>query len=120
VNVLSQTRQYWSRNADFIHPYIGFLVNSIMLIRDLTRLKLTKAASFLYEFTFYLDPDIKRKLEHERKELREFIKGTQVLSDDRFFEILDAVMSELHKAGYFAGAKLKTIFVGKETMIPER
>jgi len=42
------------------------------------------------------------------------LEGTVPFSQDFFEKILDKIMDELHKQGYFAGAKHKIIYVGKE------
>ena len=119
-------KNVWERSSEFLHPYVRFLVDSIATIRDYIRDRAwTRAARYLYWFISYLDPHIKEKLKDDRAKLRAILDGSLRYTEDVFQEILDNVMDELHKEGYFAGAKHKIIYVGgqkkalEEIEIPE-
>ena len=108
-------KNVWQRDSEFLHPYIRFLVDSISTIRDYIRDKSwIRAARYLYWFISYLDPHIKDKLKDERNKLKAILRGYANFTEDDFQEILDTVMDELHKEGYFAGAKHKIIYIGEE------
>ena len=105
----------WERTTEFLHPYVSFLVSGIQTLReDIRNKQWSKAARYLYWFIPYLDPEIKEKLSAEQKKLKEMLEGTIPFSQDSFEKILDKIMDELHKQGYFAGAKHKIIYVGSE------
>lgn len=110
-----ETRNVWQRDSQFIHPYVYFLVDSIKTIRDyIEQRRFLRAATYLYWFISYLDPSIKQKLQPARRRLKEIMEGREQGNLDEFTAILDTVMEELHKEGYFAAAKHKIIYVGKQ------
>jgi len=94
---------------------VYFLVDSIKTIRDyIEQRRFLRAATYLYWFISYLDPSIKQKLQPARHRLKEIMEGREQGNLDEFTAILDTVMEELHKEGYFAAAKHKIIYVGKQ------
>lgn len=101
----------------FTHPYTNFLTDSLHLIRDdFYTLAYSSAAHKLLWLIPFLDTSIKRKLKDERETLWFIELNPQATDKTVLYGILNKIMSQLHKAGYFSGAKIREIYVGSEKL----
>lgn len=106
----------WSRDDQpFLNPY-----TSVMLIQGLAAIRALMdgrqyldAAHYARIFVIFLDPEIKNKLEKERKKL----ENAANLPSADLIAILDKISDELHKAKYFIFAKgLKPLVTGGRSL----
>lgn len=110
------SKHSWERTTEFLHPYVSFLVSGIETVReDIRNKNWAQAVRYLYWFIPYLDPNIKEKLREKRLLLKKMLNGTASPDADVLDDVLNAIMDELHREGYFAGAKHKIIYIGKES-----
>jgi hypothetical protein len=74
----------------------------------------SEAVFTLETFILFLDPDIQEHLKDETAQLDKWQKNPTGISRDRIIVICRKISRELHLAGYFAGARIKTIEIGGE------
>ena len=95
-----------SEKQPFIHPYTAFLVRNLQDIYDTIKAGvLTGATKKIYYFIKFLEPDIKKNLAKEIKFMEDSFQNVRLLTEERFNRLLDGLLDELHKAGYFEAAK---------------
>jgi hypothetical protein len=112
---MSGQQSYWDRQHEFIHPFISFLVSGISEMRNLeARHNSLELLYYLNQFVIYLDPEIKKGLASDRQAMADMLVGKKAYTEGDVLKIVENVMDALHKAGYFAGARFKTVEIGGE------